>query len=86
MKVSLTVNGARHDVETPDNTLLVDLIRTQLRLTGKGARNSVTLSAGRTTNPSGMPKSLASVARRLLGATSTNAIKPIATFPASAWG
>lgn len=34
MKVSLTVNGARHDVETPDNTLLVDLIRTQLRLTG----------------------------------------------------
>ena len=34
MKVSMTVNGVRHEVETAPNTLLVDLIRNQLRLTG----------------------------------------------------
>ena len=34
MKVSLTVNGTDHELEVAANTLLVDLIRTQLSLTG----------------------------------------------------
>lgn len=34
MQIALTVNGAKRDVDVPDNTLLVDLLRNQLRLTG----------------------------------------------------
>ncbi len=34
MKVTLTVNGTEHAVEVPANTLLVDLIRVNLQLTG----------------------------------------------------
>ncbi|MFU8814453.1 MAG: (2Fe-2S)-binding protein [Pseudomonadales bacterium] len=34
MKLSLTVNGAAHDLDVPDNTLLVDIIREHLSLTG----------------------------------------------------
>jgi carbon-monoxide dehydrogenase small subunit len=34
VKVSLSVNGRRHDVDVAPNTLLVDLIRNHLRLTG----------------------------------------------------
>ncbi len=34
MKVTLTVNGTRHQLEVAENTLLVDLLREHLRLTG----------------------------------------------------
>ncbi len=34
MEISLTVNGTTHALDVPDNTLLVDLIREQLGLTG----------------------------------------------------
>ena len=34
MKVSLSVNGVAREVDVPPNTLLVDLIRNNLRLTG----------------------------------------------------
>jgi carbon-monoxide dehydrogenase small subunit len=34
MKISLSVNGVAHEIEAPANTLLVDLIRNKLRLTG----------------------------------------------------
>ncbi len=34
MKVSLTVNGRRHDVDVAPNTLLVDVLRGRLGLTG----------------------------------------------------
>ena len=34
MNLTLTVNGAEHSLDVPDNTLLVDLLRTRLRLTG----------------------------------------------------
>jgi carbon-monoxide dehydrogenase small subunit len=34
MKVSLTVNGAAHELDVPDNTLLVDVLRVHLGLTG----------------------------------------------------
>jgi len=34
MKVTLTVNGSEHQLDVPENTLLVDLIREDLRLTG----------------------------------------------------
>jgi aerobic carbon-monoxide dehydrogenase small subunit len=34
VKVSMRVNGAAHQVDVEPNTLLVDLIRTQLKLTG----------------------------------------------------
>ena len=34
MNLTLTVNGAEHSLDVPANTLLVDLLRTQLRLTG----------------------------------------------------
>ncbi len=34
MKVSLTVNGTEHEVDVPANTLLVDLLRVHLGLTG----------------------------------------------------
>ena len=34
MEVSLTVNGAAHTLDVPDNTLLVELLRERLRLTG----------------------------------------------------
>jgi len=34
MKVTLTVNGSEHRLDVPENTLLVDLIREELRLTG----------------------------------------------------
>ncbi len=34
MQITLTVNGAEHSLEVPDNTLLVDVIREELRLTG----------------------------------------------------
>jgi carbon-monoxide dehydrogenase small subunit len=34
MKVTLRVNEAAHELEVPDNTLLVDVIREHLRLTG----------------------------------------------------
>ena len=34
MKVALNVNGTDHELEVPDNTLLVDLLREHLRLTG----------------------------------------------------
>ena len=34
MNVSLTVNGVARDVDVPPNTLLVDLLRNHLRLTG----------------------------------------------------
>lgn len=34
MKLSLTVNGASHDVTVPANTLLVEVIREELGLTG----------------------------------------------------
>ncbi len=34
MKVALNVNGTDRELEVPDNTLLVDLLREHLRLTG----------------------------------------------------
>ena len=34
MKVTLTVNGSEHELDVPENTLLVALIREELRLTG----------------------------------------------------
>jgi aerobic carbon-monoxide dehydrogenase small subunit len=34
MKLTLTVNGAGRELEVPDNTLLVDVIREHLELTG----------------------------------------------------
>ncbi|MFV2090099.1 MAG: (2Fe-2S)-binding protein [Pseudomonadales bacterium] len=34
MKVSLTVNGDRHELDVPENTLLVEIIRERLGLTG----------------------------------------------------
>ena len=34
MKISLTVNGVGHDLEVPENTLLVEIIREHLGLTG----------------------------------------------------
>ena len=34
MNLTLTVNGAQHSLDVPANTLLVDLLRTRLRLTG----------------------------------------------------
>ena len=34
MNVTLTVNGAEHALEVPDNTLLVDILRNELGLTG----------------------------------------------------
>jgi aerobic carbon-monoxide dehydrogenase small subunit len=34
MQVSLTVNGTRHTLDVPSNTLLVDLLRQELHLTG----------------------------------------------------
>jgi carbon-monoxide dehydrogenase small subunit len=35
MKISITVNGTPHDIDVPQaNTLLVDVLREQLRLTG----------------------------------------------------
>ncbi len=35
MKISITVNGTPHDIDLPQsNTLLVDVLREQLRLTG----------------------------------------------------
>ena len=34
MKVTLSVNATQHQLEIPDNTLLVDVIREHLRLTG----------------------------------------------------
>lgn len=34
MKVSLTVNGIQHALDVPENTLLVDIIREHLGLTG----------------------------------------------------
>lgn len=49
----------------------------QTRPTGSGARNSATRSAGRMTQPSGLPRSPASLARNLLGATPTEATRPV---------
>ena len=34
MNMTITVNGASHQVDVPSNTLLVDLLRERLRLTG----------------------------------------------------
>ena len=34
MNLTLTVNGVEHSLDVPANTLLTDLLRTQLRLTG----------------------------------------------------
>ena len=34
MKVSLCVNGTQHELDVPENTLLVDILREQLGLTG----------------------------------------------------
>jgi aerobic carbon-monoxide dehydrogenase small subunit len=34
MQVSLSVNGTRHTLDVPSNTLLVDLLRQELHLTG----------------------------------------------------
>ena len=34
MEVNLTVNGTSHALDVPDNTLLVELLRERLRLTG----------------------------------------------------
>jgi len=34
MKISLTVNGESHELDVPENTLLVEIIREQLKLTG----------------------------------------------------
>ena len=34
MKITLTVNDTQHDLDVPDNTLLVDVLREHLRLTG----------------------------------------------------
>ncbi len=34
MNMTIMVNGASHQVDVPDNTLLVDLLRERLRLTG----------------------------------------------------
>ena len=34
MQITLTVNGTEHALEVPPNTLLVDIIRERLRLTG----------------------------------------------------
>ena len=34
MNLTLTVNGVEHNVDVPANTLLADLLRNQLRLTG----------------------------------------------------
>lgn len=34
MQIRLTVNGTRHELDVPENTLLVDILRERLRLTG----------------------------------------------------
>ena len=34
MQIRLTVNEQAHELDVPDNTLLVDLLRSQLGLTG----------------------------------------------------
>ncbi len=34
MKITLSVNATEHELDVPDNTLLVDVIREHLRLTG----------------------------------------------------
>ena len=34
MNMTITVNGASHQLDVPENTLLVDLLRERLRLTG----------------------------------------------------
>jgi len=34
MQINLTVNGTGHSLDVPENTLLVDIIRERLRLTG----------------------------------------------------
>ena len=34
MQITLTVNGQQHSLDLPDNTLLVDVIREHLQLTG----------------------------------------------------
>lgn len=34
MQISLTVNGTKHSLDVPDNTLLVEVIREHLQLTG----------------------------------------------------
>lgn len=34
MQITLTVNGAHREVDVPENTLLVDILRERLRLTG----------------------------------------------------
>ena len=34
MQINLTVNGTEHSLDVPENTLLVDIIRERLRLTG----------------------------------------------------
>ena len=34
MEISLTVNGTQHTLDVPENTLLVDIVREQLGLTG----------------------------------------------------
>ena len=34
MQMSITVNGQKHDLDVPDNTLLVDVLREHLKLTG----------------------------------------------------
>ncbi len=51
----------------------------QMRLTGNGARNRAAASrpSGTTVSPSGFSRSLASLARNLLHATPTDAVRPV---------
>ena len=44
MKVTLTVNGSEHQLDVAENTLLVDLIREELRLTGTHVKQQRTVA------------------------------------------
>jgi carbon-monoxide dehydrogenase small subunit len=70
MQVSLTVNGIRRTLEVPSNTLLVDLLRHHLELTGTHVGCDTSQCGACTVHVDGRPvKSCAVLAGQVDGAT-----------------
>ena len=82
MQVSFTVNGTRQSLDVPPNTLLVDLLRTHLGLTGTHVGCDTTQCGACTVHLDGRPVKSCTVLAGQIEGTAVTTIEGIGTATA----